>query len=278
MSRNKHHSLYYYRRPDGSLRAAAINRMGRRVPLGPERLRGVLERCRRFLPPFWLFRRNPKAGWHRGGPGLGFYDAKSAPQSSCKAFSRFGHGAGSPSPVFGFVAARWAQPLACAQFGWPHTPERDHRTPVGMDGDALGWGGIAPLRRTASPSRGPRPLQRGHLGCRDVFGISQHISMVLGCSPARWGSPAALHVPSPAERCIAMTTLLKNSARRLLWGFLLRAHLQTLLARQLLRLGLPGNPELWQWGRAGNGAESIPLKALRVPDAPPWLLMLISPP
>lgn len=97
----------------------------------------------------------PQSWMAPGRPGLGFFDGKSAPQSSCKAFSRVGHGAGSPSPVFGFVAARWAQPLACPQFGWPHTPERDRRAPFGMDGDALGWGGIAPLRCTASPTSSP---------------------------------------------------------------------------------------------------------------------------
>lgn len=155
---------------------------------------------------------------------------------------------------------------------WPVLNSGGPTHPKGTAGHRLGWtempsDGVASLLCGAQPH--PRPLQRGHLGCRDVFGITQHILMVLGCSPARWGSPAALHVPSPAERCIAMTTLLKNSARRLLWGFLLRAHLQTLLACQLLRLGLPGNPKPWQWGRAENGAESIPLKALRVPDAPP---------
>lgn len=274
MSRNKHHSLYYYRRPDGSLRAAAINRMGRRVPLGPERLRGVLEKCRRFLPPSWMSRRNPKAGWHRGDRVWGFLMANQPHKAAAKRSPGLG-------TERGLHLLFLASSLLVGLSRWPVLNSGGPTHPKGTAGHRLGWtempsDGVASLLCGAQPH--PRPLQRGHLGCRDVFGISQHISMVLGCSPARWGSPAALHVPSPAERCIAMTTLLKNSARRLLWGFLLRAHLQTLLARQLLRLGLPGNPELWQWGRAGNGAESIPLKALRVPDAPPWLLMLISPP
>lgn len=74
--------------------------------------------------------------------------------------------------------------------------------------------------------------------------------------PGQAGCPAALHVPSPAERSIAMTTLLKNSDRRLVWGFLLRAHLQTLLACQLLCWGFPGIPSCGRGAGLGTGQSS----------------------
>lgn len=221
-------------------------------------------------------------------------DADSAPcagysraQTGCKAFPRLGHGAGSPSPVRGFITACWAQLLACPQLGWPHTPPRDCRTPSGMDGDVRGPMGqhcsAAVHSLTQRGVGGGTSSARGHLGCRDVFGILEHILMFLGSSilgqdvlgSAGWGravrglwasgSPArrgaqrpytCRAVPSPAERSIAMTTLLKNSDRRLVWGFLLRAHLQTLLACQLLCWGFPGIPSCGRGAGLGTGQSS----------------------
>lgn len=286
MSRNKHHTLYYYRRLYGSLRATAINRMDRRVPLRPERLRGLTRDAGSFCPCPGCRGGTPRLNG-TGGPGSVVVDADSAPcagysraQTGCKAFPRLGHGAGSPSPVRGFITACWAQLLACPQLGWPHTPPRDCRTPSGMDGD---------VRGPMGQHRGAQPHPAGgggHVLCTGTFGVpgrvwhlGAHLDVFrvehpragrarLGgmgpcCAgslgervPGQAGCPAALHVPSPAERSIAMTTLLKNSDRRLVWGFLLRAHLQTLLACQLLCWGFPGIPSCGRGAGLGMGQSS----------------------
>lgn len=164
MSRNKHHTLYYYRRPYGSLRAAAINRMDRRVPLGPERLRGVKERCQQLLPPSWLSRRNPEAEWHRGGRVWWFL----MPNRPHKAAAEHSPGLGMERGLHLLFLA--SSPLAGLS-RWPVLNSGGPTHQKGTAGHRWGWTEMS-LDGVASLLCGAQPHPAGgHVLCTGTFGV-----------------------------------------------------------------------------------------------------------